>query len=202
MMNKHSKERLEAFSDGVFAFAATLIVVSFEVPNEFKALKDLMFDFISFGLSFLALVLIWKVHYDYYRKIKIIDNVIIAVNMLLLFVILFYVYPMKFLANTFVNRSQLTSLNDLATVFSIYSFGFAFMFLLVSILYRYSSNKENSPLLNFWANHYTIFVILAIISILLAQFKVGLKFGIPVSIYVLLGPICYWHGKKFGGDIL
>jgi len=202
MKPKHSKERLEAFSDAVFAFAATLIVVSFEVPKEFEALKDTMSGFGSFGISFLALVLIWKVHYDYYRKISIIDNVIIFINMLLLFVFLFYVYPMKFLANSLIQKSSLTSPNDFATLFSIYSFGFAFLFLLVSLLYRYSSTKENQLLLMFWANHYTIFVIVAIFSIVLAQLKVGLNIGLPVQVYILLGPLCYLHGKKFGGDII
>lgn len=195
---KHSKERLEAFSDAVFAFAATLIVVSFEVPAEFDDLKDLMFGFGSFGLSFLALVLIWKVHYDYYRKINTIDNVIISINMLLLFVLLFYVYPMKFLANVLMKKSQLESIQDLVTLFSIYSFGFAFIFLFVSMLYRYSFTKENHLILKFWANHYTIFVIVAIISIILAQLNVGLSIGLPGYVYILLGPLCYWHSKKFG----
>jgi len=166
---KHSKERLEAFSDAVFAFAATLTVVSLEVPEEFDALKDIIYSFISFGISFMALVLIWKVHYDYFRKITTINNVIIFLNMMLLFVLLFYVYPMKFLANLTIGQAGYNSESDIVR-----------------------------PALRFWANHYFIFVFVAILSIVLTKLKIGILYSLQGYIYMLLGPLCYFHGIKFG----
>jgi len=127
---KHSKKRLEAFSDAVFAFAATLTVVSLEVPKEFDALKDVIYSFISFGISFMALVLIWKVHYDYFRKITIVNNVVIFLNMMLLFVLLFYVYPLKFLTNSLIGKAIYSSGSDVMSLFVIYGAGFAFLFCL------------------------------------------------------------------------
>lgn len=48
----HSKNRIEALSDGVFAFAATLMVVDIGSTTEIATLKDKLPSFISFAASF------------------------------------------------------------------------------------------------------------------------------------------------------
>lgn len=69
-MRAHSRDitRLEAFSDAVFAFAATLLVVSLEVPKTFPQLQTDLKGFIAFGLAFSALVLIWTVHNGFFKR--------------------------------------------------------------------------------------------------------------------------------------
>lgn len=200
-MTPHSKDRLESFSDGVFAFAATLLVVSFEVPDNFDTLKNLMIQFISFGLSFFALILIWIVHYNYYRKITKIDYVIIAVNMLLLFVILFYIYPMKYIANMLIGKGGVSSMDELSILFTIYGVGFMLIFSSVSFLYHYSMKIESGESqvkeLRFYRGHFLSYVLIGAISILLAQLKVGITFGGPGWVYGLIGPISVWYNKKF-----
>ena len=198
-MEAHSKDRLESFSDGVFAFAATLLVVSFEVPDNFDTLKDLLIQFVSFGLSFLALVLIWIVHYNYYRKINRIDYVIIAINMLLLFVILFYIYPMKFIANMITGKSSVSSADELSLLFTIYGFGFALIFSCIAFLYNYSAKLEPelSTYLKFYRTHFLLYVVVGIVSIGLAQLHVGLQYGVPGFVFALLGPLAALHSKKF-----
>lgn len=195
----HSKSRIESFSDGVFAFAATLIVVSFEVPEHFEELRELVDDFIGFGISFMALMFIWKIHYSFFRRITYVDNVTILLNTILLFVILFYVYPMKFISNMIIGKSGVSSFDDLSSLFVIYGSGFALVFLLFTLMYRYSSNKESqeeNKMLKYWFSHFSNYVYIALISILLAYFDVGVTYGVPGFVYMLIGPISYIHGKK------
>ena len=70
--------RLEALSDGVFAFAATLLVVSLEVPRTVSELSAELFGFVGFAISFGALMLIWAVHNAYFRRYAIDDGWTIA----------------------------------------------------------------------------------------------------------------------------
>lgn len=87
--------RIEAFSDAVFALSATLLVVSLEVPDNFAELVNGLYGFIAFAFSFAMLIFIWAQHNSFFRKYNLQDGVTIFWNSILLFVILFYVYPLK-----------------------------------------------------------------------------------------------------------
>ena len=61
--------RLESFSDAVFGFALTLLVVSLDVPKTFPDLMATVRGFPAFALCFLFLTLLWNGHYRYCRRI-------------------------------------------------------------------------------------------------------------------------------------
>ena len=82
----HNTNRVEGFSDAVFAFAATLMVVSLDLDQSFLLMKGKVASFLSFGVSFFVLVALWKVHYNFFRRTDYIDNWVIAYNAILLFV--------------------------------------------------------------------------------------------------------------------
>lgn len=197
----HSKSRLEGFSDSVFAFAATLLVVSLEIPEDFKVMREQLSDFWVFGLSFLALMLMWKLHYNFFRRVERIDNMIIALNMLFLFVILFFVYPMKFMINVNFTSAGFQSMDDVVLLFQLYSGGFAFVFLCLVLLYWWAARKSfaapNRRELLFYARYFCIFMGVGLFSVLLASFQVGIRIGVPGHVYVLLGPLCYWFGSRY-----
>ena len=92
--------RVENFSDAVFAFALTLLVVSTEVPHSFEALMAVLGGFPAFACSFLLLVAIWYNHYLYFRRYGLHDTTTIALNNVLLLVVLFCIYPLKFICLT------------------------------------------------------------------------------------------------------
>jgi uncharacterized membrane protein len=57
-MRGHEVKRIETFSDAVFAFSITLLIVSLEVPKIFEKLMVTVRGFFAFGISFLLLLFI------------------------------------------------------------------------------------------------------------------------------------------------
>jgi uncharacterized membrane protein len=97
MDRRHEITRLEAFSDAVFAFALTLLVVSLEIPKNTEELFQLVRGFLPFGLTFAMICWLWYEHQQFFSRYSLQDAWTVALNSLLLFVVLFYVYPLKFL---------------------------------------------------------------------------------------------------------
>ena len=96
-LRRHEVTRLEGFSDAVFGFALTLLVVSLEVPNSVDELLKDMQGLVGFALMFAMVCWIWYKHNVFFRSYGLEDPWTVFLNCVLLFVVLFYVYPLKFL---------------------------------------------------------------------------------------------------------
>ena len=136
--------RLEAFCDVVFGFALTLLVVSLEVPHNYKELIAVMRGFLPFAVCFAQLILIWRTHYVFSRRYGLEDPYTVFLNVVLLFLVLFYVYPLKFVFTLVF--SQLTggealqpmSVHEASMLMRIYAGGFAAVFLLFGLMYAHA----------------------------------------------------------------
>src|SRR3954451_1628430 len=124
--------RLESFSDAGFGFALTLLVVSLDVPKTFTDLITTMRGFPAFALCFLFLALIWNGHYKYCRRYGLDDGTARFLTCFMLFLVLFYVYPLKFLFNFSITALFFGSAPTVAmtgsqfsTLLVIYGLGFA-----------------------------------------------------------------------------
>src|SRR6186997_1730305 len=95
--------RLEGFSDAVFGFSLTLLVVSLEVPRSFDELAVAMRQLVAFGICFVLFLGLWERHYRFFRRFGLQDGPTLVLNGALLFVILCYVYPLKFLFTLFID---------------------------------------------------------------------------------------------------
>jgi uncharacterized membrane protein len=98
--------RLEAFSDGVFAIAITLLVLEITVPhvtdgNLGRALGDEWPSFFGFGLSFITIGIMWMNHHAVFRDIERVDHVLLVLNLLLLLGISFVPFATAVLAENF-----------------------------------------------------------------------------------------------------
>jgi uncharacterized membrane protein len=94
----HEPSRLETFSDAVFGFALTLIIVSIEVPKTFDELVETMKGTLSFAVCFALLFQIWNNQNIFFRRYGLKDTLTNLLNAILLFVVLIYAYPLKFLS--------------------------------------------------------------------------------------------------------
>src|SRR5919112_4637900 len=96
--------RIEGFSDAVFAFAVTLLVVSLEVPKTFDELLATMRGFFAFAICFALLLSVWYDHYKFFRRYGLKDTPTRWLNSTLLFLMLLYVYPLKFLFTMLIDE--------------------------------------------------------------------------------------------------
>jgi uncharacterized membrane protein len=141
--------RLEGFTDAVFAFAVTLLVVSLEVPKTFPELLVAMHGFLAFGVCFALLANVWYQHYRFFRRYALENPWVVFLNCALLFFVLFYVYPLKFLFTAMFNSSEI-SVPEARALFTIWSLGYAAVFSVFTLLYlhawRIRAQLELTPL--------------------------------------------------------
>jgi uncharacterized membrane protein len=209
IVNRHVS-RLEAFSDAIFGFAATLLVVSTDIPGSYVQLAATLKLFVPFALSFATLVLLWAVHNGFFRRYEIEDTTTIVLNAIFLFLVIFYVYPLRFAMTTAVGffgaSFGMVPITmqwwQLANMFIMYGAGWTAVFACVSLLYLHAYRRRETlgldPLSAFdavtQARHYGMFVLAGIISMAIAASGVGIAIGLPGFIFAILGPFCWWNG--------
>jgi uncharacterized membrane protein len=96
-----STTRLEAFSDGVFAIAATLLVLEIGVSSQGdlgRELLDIWPSYLAYATSFLVIGIIWLNHHHCVSLIGRVDRTFLFVNLLLLLVVSFLPFPTKLVA--------------------------------------------------------------------------------------------------------
>jgi len=93
-------ERIEAFSDGVFAIAITLLILNLEPPGVHvkdpqvsAAIREQLPQFGVFALSFWVIGRYWVAHHAMFAYIRRYDGVLVTLNLAALFVIVFLPYP-------------------------------------------------------------------------------------------------------------
>lgn len=133
----HEVTRLEGFTDAVFAFAVTLLVVSLEVPKSYSELIEAMQGFPAFGTCFALLAVIWYEHYRYFRRYGLENSVAVMLNCALLFCVLLYVYPLKFIFVAMFNNSVYSE-HQFRMLFTIFACGSCAVYTVFWLLYRYA----------------------------------------------------------------
>nr|MCU0419560.1 TMEM175 family protein [Cyclobacteriaceae bacterium] len=89
--------RLENFSDAVFALAITLLLISTSPPSSFAQIKRFLYDLLPFAICMTLLIVIWSEHNVFFLRYGLRNGRVIFLNTIFLMIVLFYVYPLKFL---------------------------------------------------------------------------------------------------------
>ena len=217
----HEVSRTEGLSDAVFGFAITLLVVSLEVPKTYGELMQVMRGFGAFAISFTLLFIVWYNQYKFFRRYGLQDNITMLLNGALLFVVIFYVYPLKFVFTLLVNQFtggqgilrladgssvQMIESNDqMARLMLIFGAGYVAVFGVFVLLYWHAYRQRVALDLNELESLDTradvqecaLNVAIGLLSIAVAAF--GGHFGVFAGFTYMLCPIVLTiHGTLMG----
>jgi len=209
---KHKISRLEEFSDAVFGFALTLLALSSGVPDSYTALITVLKGVPAFACSFALIVWIWHEHDTFFERYPLEDGPTTVINSVLLFVVLVYVYPLKFMFESFMQQVfglasrplAGMSLNELANASILYGLGFFILMSLFSLLYRHAIRRRDAlglgPLDVFdarsLAGHHAVSAAVGLFAMLFAIVApVTLAFLSPSS-FALMGPAHWFYGTR------
>ena len=209
--------RIDAFSDVVFGFALTLLVVSLEVPKDFSGLHEIVRGFVPFAICFTMLLTLWYAHYVFFRRYALHDQFTILLNSCLLFVVLFYVYPLKFLFTTLFGQivrregtAHFAASSQVTELMVLYGLGFAAVYFLIAALYWNAWRHRESLALNGLERLLTVSSIVdalglaaiglvACLGALLASLFLPASWsGLSGYLYFLIAPWKTLNGMYFG----
>ncbi len=147
-MEEKETGRLEAFSDGVFAVAITLLVLNIRIPgidlppsklpddtNLWQALLNEWPMLAAYATSFAIIGIMWLNHHRLFVHIKRTNTVLLLINLLLLLIIVFIPFPTALLAEYIVHPDQ-----HAATI--VYSGTCFLMACCFNVLWRYASYRN------------------------------------------------------------
>jgi uncharacterized membrane protein len=209
--------RIEELSDAVFGFALTLLVVSLEVPRTFDELLGSMRGFGAFAICFALLVVIWFEHYTFFRRYGLQDTYVLVWNTILLFLIVFYVYPLKFLFTLFFNEvlgmSFFVTLpgglvvpmiqeGQLPQLYLIFGIGWTSVWLVFVLLYRHALQQSEQleltqlEVFDTWAslNENLVAVGVGLVSIALVFLGLTIVAG---WVYLVMFPMTWWVKRQY-----
>ena len=217
--------RIESLSDGVFAIAIGLLLLSSSPPENFEQLRDFIKDFIPFAGSISILMLIWYQHYLYFIRFGLRDSGTTAINTILLFLVLFYTYHLKFLIRLLVdiytalltdnkelfNRifTETIRPEDTSELMVIYGLGASGIFLVFVWLNVRSLKKKKQLLLSqqeilLTQNSVRINLamgLIPLISVAISLFNLGGSYtfiisGFSYMLYLIIMPILAFFNSK------
>lgn len=211
--------RLEAFVDAAFAFAVSLLVIAGdEIPRSVEALVVATKSIPTYAASFLLIMRFWTGHTEWSRRFGLDDPVSRRLSLLLVFLVLIFVYPLKMVFASFFDvlssgalpaNFVIRELVELPRLFIIFGIAFGSMGVVMTLLYWHAWRSRTalalSPveciqcrteLLICLAVPITALLSIAIAINLPVRRETGLWFGLPGYIYFLNHVISFWLRQR------
>ena len=211
-MRHREVTRLEGFSDAVFGFALTLLVVQLETPDTPEELDLLVRGSIPFALMFAMVSYIWWEHNKFFRRTGLQDATTAFLNSVLLFVVLFYVYPFKYLTVAVLGPVfglKPVVLGDGSQLMLLYSGAIFLIFGTLLALYTHAWRQRGTLDLDsvallelrFGWRSQLVSTSIAVASILLALVLPDRQMGFAGMIFAMMGPLHAWNGYAAGAAL-
>ncbi len=202
-VNGLSKARVEAFSDGIFAIAITLLVLTIAQPSHYddltKQLTQRWPSLAAYVVSFAIIGIMWLNHHSIFNHIERVDRGLVYLNLLLLMTIAFLPYPTGVLGEA-LHRHQGA---ETAAIF--YGLTMAANAYAWSALWLYASHRRRLLLPTFpEADRYTATVLFTV-GVILYTAAVGVAFLSPyaflvlqavLAVYYALDPLSRWVSRR------
>jgi hypothetical protein len=134
------------------------------VPRTFDALAGAMRGFVGFAVCFCLLSMVWHDHYLFFRHYGLRDPVTLALNLTLLFVVMFYVYPLKFLFTLLAGLTTgvapqggtpIIRVDQVPSLMIIYGLGFMAVHAVFALMHANAWRQRDSLGLNILEEHDT-----------------------------------------------
>jgi hypothetical protein len=156
--------RIEVFVDAAFAFAVTMLVISFdEIPRTFDEMVTALKGTPAFILGVAELVWLWYEHNIWSRRYGLEDKTTIVLSASLVMVVLVYIYPMRLMFQGLFGwmtggylpyGMDINTFDELRFMFVFLGIGFALLCLVFLLLYGHALRQRERLLLN---EHETFF---------------------------------------------
>jgi len=204
-----SVTRLEAFVDAAFAFAVTMLVISLDsIPDSISGMLQALKGVPAFAASFAQIMMFWSAHATWSRRFGLDDASSNVFSLVLVFLVLVYVYPLKILFASFFawvsggwlpQVAQIRTLADLQGMFTMYGLAFGTLSLLMAALNWHALRAKVLPALSaheraHTRGEYVRWIYTAIVaagsivfSMLLTESGPNWLFGMPGMFYAMLG---------------
>ncbi|MEZ5331103.1 MAG: TMEM175 family protein [Thermoanaerobaculia bacterium] len=208
--------RIETLTDAAFAFALTLLVVSLDVPTSYAELVDALRGIPAFALSAALLLMFWSGHHTWSRRYGLDDTPTVLLSGLLVFTVLVYVYPLRFVFQSMSayfgylagvdlgGRSLTIEANQVNHLFVIYGAGFCAMCATLVLLNLHAWRRRDElgldPVERFDTRAeiaaWTLVGSAGLLSIAVALFVPARWAGLPGWCYSLLGIVMPLVGRR------
>lgn len=157
--------RVEVFVDAAFAFAVTMLVISFDAipttwPDVVLAIKSIP----AFVLAVIQLVWIWYTHNRWSRRFGLETAWTVTLSAALLMVVLIYIFPLRIMAQGLFAwlsdgylhvEFDMQSMEELASMFIFLAIGFIALCLVFALMYRYAGSLKEELRLSEYEIHET-----------------------------------------------
>jgi uncharacterized membrane protein len=186
-----SKTRVEAFSDGVFAIAITLLVLTVAQPRSYRHLAH---DFstqwpslAAYVVSFIVIGIMWINHHSVFMSLEQVDRGLLYLNLLLLMTIAFLPYPTGVLGQALAKgQGARTAAVAYGTVMVVNACAW-------SVLWLYASTHRRLLRPDFPENERVTATLLFTLGVLVYTLAVGVAFLNAYAFLALQGALGVYY---------